>query len=132
MSLDVLLVDDSAVVRKVLLRALRQAEFPVGSVHEAGDGVEALAQLHAHHVDLILCDINMPNMDGLEFLRHLRAEPVLKSLPVVLVSRESSQAVVLEALRLGASGYVRIPFTPEQIKSKLLSVISTQENPAAN
>ena len=117
--LDVLIVDDSAAIRKILQRVLRQAEIPIGNVYEAGDGVEALEALKKQTVGLILSDINMPNMDGLEFLTKVRAEQAWQSLPIVMVSTEGTHAKVLEAVERGASGYVRKPFTAEQIKEKL-------------
>ena len=117
--LDVLIVDDSAAIRKILQRVLRQAEVPIGTVYEAGDGAEALEALKKQTVGLILSDINMPNMDGLEFLTKVRAEPTWQNLPVVMVSTEGTHAKVLEAVERGASGYVRKPFTAEQIKEKL-------------
>lgn len=116
---DVLIVDDSAAIRKILQRVLRQAEIPIGTVFEAGDGVEALETLKKQNVGLILSDINMPNMDGLEFLTKVRAEQAWQSLPIVMVSTEGAHAKVLEAVERGASGYVRKPFTAEQIKEKL-------------
>ena len=117
--LDVLIVDDSAAIRKILQRVLRQADVPVGAVFEAGDGLEALELLKKEKIGLILSDINMPNMDGLEFLSKVRAEEAWKELPIVMVSTEGSQNKVLEAVGLGASGYVRKPFSADQIKEKL-------------
>jgi two-component system chemotaxis response regulator CheY len=117
--LDVLIVDDSAAIRKILQRVLRQAEIPIGTVYEASDGVEALEILKQQTVGLIFSDINMPNMDGLEFLTRVRAKQAWQSLPIVMVSTEGTQAQVLEAVQRGASGYVRKPFTAEQIKEKL-------------
>ncbi len=117
--LDVLIVDDSAAIRKILQRVLRQTEVPIGTVYEASDGVEALETLRRQTIGLVLSDINMPNMDGLEFLTKMRAEDVWKSIPVLMVSTEGTQAKVLEAVERGASGYVRKPFTAEQIQEKL-------------
>jgi two-component system chemotaxis response regulator CheY len=116
---DVLIVDDSAAIRKILQRVLVQAQVPIGTVYEASDGVEGLAILRAQTVGLVLSDINMPNMDGLEFLTKVRAEPTWKDLPILMVSTEGTQAKVLEAVERGASGYVRKPFTADQIKEKL-------------
>jgi two-component system chemotaxis response regulator CheY len=121
--LDVLIVDDSAAIRKILQRVLKQAEIPFGAVYEAGDGVEALEVLKNQQVGLVLSDINMPNMDGLEFLTRVRAEPSWEKLPVVMVSTEGAHAKVMEAVERGASGYVRKPFTAEQIKEKLLGLL---------
>ena len=121
--LDVLIVDDSAAIRKILQRVLRQAEIPIGTVYEAANGVEALAMLKNQTVGLILSDIDMPNMDGLEFLTKVRAEPAWRSLPIVMVSTEGTQAKVREAVERGASGYIRKPFTAEQIKEKLAGLL---------
>lgn len=121
--LDVLIVDDSAAIRKILQRVLRQTELPIGTVYEAGDGAEALDSLRKQTVGLILSDINMPNMDGLEFLTKVRAEAAWRELPIVMVSTEGTHAKVLEAVERGASGYVRKPFTAEQIKEKLAGLI---------
>ena len=121
--LDVLIVDDSAAIRKILQRVLKQAEIPIGEVYEASDGVEALETLRKQKVGLVLSDINMPNMDGLEFLTLVRAEPAWQKLPVVMVSTEGTHAKVLEAVERGASGYVRKPFTAEQIKEKLAALL---------
>jgi two-component system chemotaxis response regulator CheY len=120
--MDVLIVDDSAAIRKILKRVLLQTELPFGSIYEAGDGEEAIASLKTLKVQLILSDINMPKMDGLQFLGHLKASEDWKDVPVVMITTEGSQAKVLEAVQLGAAGYVRKPFTAEQIKEKLIGI----------
>ena len=119
MPLDVMIVDDSAAIRKILQRVLIQAEIPLGLVVEAGDGVEALHALQTNKVNLILSDINMPNMDGLQLLSKLKADPVLATIPIIMVTTEGGSNKVMEAVNLGATGYVRKPFTAEQIKEKL-------------
>ena len=121
--MDVLIVDDSAAIRKILRRVLQQAEIPLGQVLEAGDGREAIECLKKQRVNLVLSDINMPNMDGLQFLSEIKAYPECKDIPVVMVTTEGSQSKVLEAVQLGAVGYVRKPFTAEQIKEKLAGII---------
>ncbi|MCC6538494.1 MAG: response regulator [Bryobacterales bacterium] len=123
MAVNVLIVDDSAAIRKILQRVLMQTEVPLGKVIEAGDGVEALAALKENPVGLILSDINMPNMDGLQLLSELKAAGSLKDIPVLMITTEGAQAKVLEAVNLGAAGYVRKPFTPEQIKEKLIGLV---------
>src|SRR5580658_8638245 len=123
MALDVLIVDDSAAIRKILHRVLVQAEVLLGKVHEASDGNEGLEKLKTETVGLILSDINMPNMDGIEFLTRLKADDALKSVPVLMVTTEGSQAKVMQALELGAAGYVKKPFTADQIKEKLTGLI---------
>jgi two-component system chemotaxis response regulator CheY len=123
MSLDVLIVDDSAAIRKILQRVLRQTDVPIGEVFEAGDGVEALSMMKAHKVGLVLSDINMPNMDGLQLLSEIKAKDDWKSVPIVMITTEGSHNKVLEAVNLGAAGYVRKPFTAEQIKEKLIGIV---------
>lgn len=119
-----LIVDDSSVMRKIVERALRQAGLPLSSVLEAASGLEALDVLRQQHVDLILSDINMPNMDGLEFLRQLRAQELAPEVPVVMITTESSEDHVREAIMAGAQGYIRKPFTSEQVKDRLLPLLN--------
>ena len=122
--MDVLIVDDSAAIRKILRRVLQQAELPLGEIYEAGDGLEGLESLRRQQVKLILSDINMPNMDGLHFLTEVKAHPEWKDIHVIMITTEGSQAKVLEAVQRGANGYVRKPFTADEIKEKLAGIIS--------
>jgi two-component system chemotaxis response regulator CheY len=121
--MDVLIVDDSAAIRKILQRVLRQTDIPIRNVLEAGDGAQALQLLRSQPVGLILSDINMPNMDGLELLGHLKSNPEWRGVPVIMITTEGGQAKVMEAVQLGAAGYVRKPFTADQIKDKLAGVL---------
>jgi two-component system chemotaxis response regulator CheY len=123
MAVDIMIVDDSAAIRKILQRVLFQAEVPVGKIFEANDGAEALEVLKQNRVGLILSDINMPNMDGLQLLGLLKGSSDHRDVPVVMITTEGSQAKVMEAVNLGAVGYVRKPFTAEQIKEKLVGLI---------
>ena len=125
MPFDLLIVDDSAAIRKILQRVLQKAEAPIGNVYEAGDGVEALAVMRAKNVNLVLSDINMPNMDGLQLLPQIRANEEWKTIPVILITTEGSQAKVMEAAHMGATGYVRKPFTPEQINHVLAGLVGS-------
>lgn len=118
-----LIVDDSSVMRKIVERALRQAGLELMVVREAGNGMEALDVLRASPVDLILSDINMPAMDGLEFLRKIKAENLAPGVPVVMITTESSEEHVKQAIAAGARGYIRKPFTPEQVKERVLPLV---------
>jgi two-component system chemotaxis response regulator CheY len=118
-----LIVDDSSVMRKIVERALRQAGLDPMVVHEAGSGVEGLEVLKSRQVDLILSDINMPSMDGLEFLRQLRAQNLAPGVPVVMITTESSEEHVRQAILAGAQGYIRKPFTAEQVKERVLPLV---------
>jgi len=121
--LRVLIVDDSSVMRKIVERSLRQAGLDLGEVLEAGNGAEALAEVNKGRFDLILSDINMPAMDGLEFLKNLAKVESAKGTPVVMITTEGSEARVVEALSVGAKGYIRKPFTPEQVKERVTPLL---------
>ena len=123
MDSDVLVVDDSAAIRKILTRVLRQTGMAIQTIHEAGDGQEALAVMALHRVDLVLSDINMPKMDGLQLLASLKASPQWQNIPVVMITTEGGETKVAEAVKLGAAGYVRKPFTADQIKEKLVGIL---------
>lgn len=120
---DVLVVDDSAAIRKILNRVLRQTGMAIGTIHEAGDGQEALDLLKSHRPNLILTDINMPKMDGLQLLAALKGSDDWRPIPVVMITTEGGETKVAEAVRLGAAGYVRKPFTADQIKEKLVGLL---------
>jgi two-component system, chemotaxis family, chemotaxis protein CheY len=121
--LDVLIVDDSAAIRKILQRVLRQTDLNLGDIKEAGDGTEAVEILKDRTFGLILSDINMPQMDGLQLLARIKEMEHLKNVPVIMVTTEGGQGKVMEAVQLGATGYVRKPFTADQIKEKLAGVL---------
>jgi two-component system chemotaxis response regulator CheY len=123
MNVRALIVDDSSVMRKIVERSLRQAGLDLTSVLEAGNGADALHLLSQNIVDLILCDINMPVMDGIEFIKQLPAVPNAKGVPIVMITTEGSEAHVVQALSLGARGYIRKPFTPDQVKEHVIPVL---------
>jgi two-component system, chemotaxis family, chemotaxis protein CheY len=125
MDSEVLVVDDSAAIRKILQRVLRQTGMAINTIHEAGDGQEALELLRSRRVDLVLTDINMPRMDGLELLAAIKGSSDWASVPVVMITTEGGETKVAEAVRLGAAGYVRKPFTADQIKDKLTGLLES-------
>jgi two-component system chemotaxis response regulator CheY len=118
-----LIVDDSSVMRKIVERSLRQAGIELEKVVEAGNGAEALGVLRDNQVDLILCDINMPVMDGLEFVHQIGSVESAKGVPIVMITTEGSESHVVQALSSGARGYIRKPFTPDQVKEHVLPVL---------
>ncbi len=118
-----MIVDDSSVMRKIVERSLRQAGLDLAEVLEAGNGAEALGLLQNKSVDLILSDINMPVMDGLEFVRQLHALDPSHKTPVVMITTEGSESHVVQALQCGAKGYIRKPFTPDQVKEHVIPVL---------
>ncbi len=115
----VLIVDDSGTMRKIVTRCLRQAGLDFSEILEAGDGREALQVLEGNQVDIILSDINMPNMTGLEFLKEKGEIDAIKDIPVVVISTESGSDIIDEAKRLGAVGSIKKPFTPDMISETI-------------
>jgi two-component system chemotaxis response regulator CheY len=119
----VLVVDDSSTMRKIVSRALRQAGLDFDEILEASDGQEALNLLENETVDLILSDINMPNMDGMEFLRQKKEIDSIKNIPVVMITTEGGADIIGEAKALGAAGNIKKPFTPDKINEVLSDII---------
>jgi len=115
---NILIVDDSSTMRKIISRSLRQAGLPVDDIYEAGDGIEGLGVIASgKSIQLILSDINMPNMDGLEFVKTVRGNG--NSTPIVMITTEAGEEILAEALSSGASDSIKKPFTPEQLLKKL-------------
>ena len=124
MSLRVLVVDDSPAMRMLLKKILSQSGLPIENILEASDGVEGLIKLRDHSINLILSDINMPNMDGEEFVRQVKADKALREIPVLMITTDNSTARVLRLRQLGAQGYICKPFTPAMVKEKVLALMS--------
>lgn len=127
MSYHVLVADDSAVLRAVLKKALAMTGLEVASVHEAADGEQALDVLQRERVDVVLTDLHMPRLSGLELLRRMRADAALAGTPVVVLSSEQSQLRVDELRRGGARAYLAKPFRPERLRQVLCDVLGVPE-----
>ena len=121
MAFNVLVVDDSAVMRAMISRVVRLSGVPLGEMFEAGNGADGLRVVAEHWVDLVLLDINMPVMNGEEMLRQLRSEPDTASLPVIVVSTESSETRVHALEELGVA-FVHKPFAPEDLRDTILRI----------
>lgn len=119
----ILLVDDSATMRKIQRNVLAQMGHE--DVVEAENGEDAIHQMKANDfmIDLILCDWNMPVMNGIEFVRKIRAVENLQKIPIIMVTTEAEREKVLEAVKAGAKGYVVKPFTPDILKAKIAEIV---------
>ena len=126
MAFNVLIVDDSSSMRAVIKKIIKVSGFDVGHYWEAGDGKDALEILKKEWIDLVLSDINMPNMNGLELVRIMSADEALKAIPVVIVTTEGSAEKISKARDLGASGYIKKPFLPEEIKMTLCRIMGEE------
>jgi two-component system chemotaxis response regulator CheY len=119
MAFTVLIVDDSPAMRTFVKRVVTLSGFDMGACPEAANGSEALDVLRTEWVDVILTDINMPVMNGQEFVRNLAADDDLRSIPVLVVSTDRTEDRIREMMTLGARGYVPKPFQPEQLRQEL-------------
>lgn len=123
MSFNVLIVDDSNAMRSVIRKVIQLSGFRMDNCYEAGNGKQALGVLSSEWVDVILSDIHMPEMDGFELLKEVHQHDVFKNIPVIMISTEGSMERVNEAYALGAKGFIKKPFLPEELKRILHEVI---------
>ncbi len=116
MASNILLVDDSNVVKAVLFRILTQSSLPINQIYDAANGAEALEILESHRMDLVVADINMPVMDGVEMIEWMRADTRFKHIPVIVISSEGSSSRIDRLRDLGIEAYIRKPFSSDEIQ----------------
>ncbi len=121
MNFNILVVDDSPVMRQMIIKMLRLCDLDINKVYEAGNGHEALEQLKENEVDILFLDVNMPVMDGLEVLERVRHNPNVKALPIFIISTESNKKRI-EYIRSQKANFLKKPFTPEQLRAKILEM----------
>jgi len=126
--MNVLIVDDSAVMRAMILKTLRLSGETVGEVYQAANGQEGLNALAAHPVDLVFADINMPVMTGDQMIAQMRATEATKRVPVIVVSTDGS-AECIEMMRQKGAGFVHKPFTPEILRDRIHEVMGVENVP---
>jgi len=126
MAYNVLIVDDSPGMRKVLRRVLTLSSFDAGAFYEANDGREALYMLGRERVDVVLTDVDMPNMNGEELIEQLSIDPIFSKIPVVVVSTDRSDDGLHRMLSLGAKGYVSRPFVPQTLGHQINKLIGSE------
>mgnify|MGYP006296239245 CR=1 FL=1 len=119
MAKTLMIVDDSATMRKIIMRTVRMSGLDFDSTEEAGNGVEALEKLNETSVDIMLCDVNMPEMSGTELVQKVRENSACDNTKIIMVSTESSQDFIDGMMSDGANGYITKPFTPEKFQEKL-------------
>jgi len=132
MAFNVLIVDDSSSMRAIVKKIIKVSGFNVGEFLDASDGKEALKVLADEWVDIVLTDINMPNVNGMELMAEMKKDELLRSIPVVMITTEGSEKKMQEAMDLGASGYVKKPFLPEDIKKTLSSIMGEEDGQRDN
>lgn len=120
-----LIVDDFSTMRRIIRNLLKELGYT--NVDEAEDGVMALSKLRSEQFDFVVSDWNMPNMDGLTMLQHIRADATLSKLPVLMVTAEAKKENIIAAAQAGASGYVVKPFTAATLDEKLSKIFEKLE-----
>ncbi len=128
MSFNVLIVDDSNSMRAVVKKIISISGFKMDQCIEAGNGKEALAALSDNWVDVIMSDINMPEMNGFELLEKLKEDQFLSDIPVIIISTEGTEQHMNKAFNLGVKGFIKKPFTPEEVRKILYEVIGVNNN----
>jgi two-component system chemotaxis response regulator CheY len=119
MAFHLLVVDDSAPMREFIVRVIGLSGLDVGSCMQASNGREALDLLRAHHIDIVLTDINMPVMNGEEFLRCMEEDEMMRAIPVLVISTDGSEYRMQRMKSLGARGYIQKPFSPELLRNTI-------------
>ena len=132
MSYNILIVDDSLPMRAVIKKSIKISGFNAGQFLDASNGKEALDILGDNWCDLVVTDYNMPGMNGMELLMEMKKDETLGSIPVVMVTTEGSARRVEEFMEAGAAGYIKKPFTPDQIRQQLNNILGEPENGEEN
>ncbi|MGV8078649.1 MAG: response regulator [Syntrophales bacterium] len=127
MSFNILITDDSLSMRAVIRKVITLSGIPVAECFEAADGRQALEILSKNWVDVIISDINMPEMDGMQLLRELKKDSLFQEIPVIIVSTEGNRERIEEAERIGAQGFLKKPFVPEELRSELYRILGLSE-----
>lgn len=128
MAYRILVVDDSSPMRAVIIKTIKAAGYAEAEFREAGNGREALEQVRDEWLDIIVTDYNMPDMDGMELLATLKQDNLLSTVPVLVVTTEGSRSRVEEFLEKGAAGYIKKPFTPEEIREQLVLILGEADD----
>jgi two-component system chemotaxis response regulator CheY len=114
----IMVVDDSKIMRTIVKKTFSQLKIPCEYV-EAGDGEEALKQLEANQVDLVLLDWNMPKLSGFDFLKKVRGMTQYKTLPIIMVTSEAAKYNIIEAMKNGATDYIMKPINEKTFAEKM-------------
>lgn len=123
MALNLLVVDDSSITRNIIKKILRMTRLELGEIWEASNGREALDLMRKNWVDLVLADLNMPDMNGAEMIDVMAGDPLLSKLPIVVVSSEGNQTVLDSLAKKGVREFLRKPFEPVLLQEIITRVL---------
>lgn len=120
----IITVDDSSTMRRIIKNTLQKLGF--ANVLEAGNGIEALEQMAKSKIDMIITDWNMPEMDGLTYVKTVRTKEQYKDTPILMITTEAAKEDILTALKSGVNNYVVKPFTPETLQEKVFKLLGIE------
>jgi two-component system chemotaxis response regulator CheY len=129
MGLNILVVDDSMTARMFIAKALELSAVETGNIIHAENGKQALDVLHKEWIDIVFADINMPEMNGVEMVKRMNEDGLMKTIPVVVVSTERSETRIEELKAAGVRVYLKKPFTPENLKRVVETVLNPNASP---
>jgi two-component system, chemotaxis family, chemotaxis protein CheY len=130
MTFDILVVDDSKAALFMFKKIITLSGVPIGTLLTAENGLEAIEVLKQYPVDLVMTDINMPEMDGFQLIEYLKKSDTFKHLPIIVITTEGRDKFVDKAKNLGAANYIKKPFQPEQVRHLILQTLGVEENEA--
>ncbi|MGM0417178.1 MAG: response regulator [Thermodesulfobacteriota bacterium] len=119
----IMVVDDSSPMREVIIKTVKAAGYASDVFLQASNGKDALEMLQDKWIDLLITDYNMPDMDGLMLIGEMKKDDVLSSVPVLIITTEKRDELVDEFMSKGAAGYLKKPFTPENVREKIISIL---------
>lgn len=132
MSLRILIVDDSAIIRAIVKKTVSMSGLDVDEIFEAKHGREALEVLRDEWIDVVFCDLNMPEMTGDELVEEMSKDRILVSVPVVVVSSERNQERIEELKKNGIKAYIKKPFKPEEFRDVVGEVLGLSDEEGKN
>ncbi len=132
MSYKILIVDDSLPMRSVIKKTIKASGFNTSEFHEAENGEAALKVLDNSWLDIVVTDYNMPVMNGIELIQEMKKNEMFKEIPVLVITTEGNQQKIDAFIKSGATGYIKKPFTPEEIKIKLTEILGEHDYEQAN
>ena len=125
MGMNILIVDDSKVMRQMIIKTLKMSGLPLGEIHQAFNGAEGFESLKGHWIDLVILDINMPVMTGEEMMNQMRQQKEYSDIPVIVISTEGSSTRIQRMEQLGAR-FVHKPFSPEKIRDVVYATLNLE------
>ena len=128
MTFSILIVDDSMPMRSVIKKMFKAAGYGASDFLEAANGKEALEQLEKNWMDIVITDFTMPEMNGLELIHAMKKNDIYKEIPVVVITTEGSRQIINQFMESGAAGYIKKPFTPEQVRDLLTDILGVSND----